>query len=407
VPVQELLDVLSQTDEASGIQDTLFIRHPLQAFAPQYFDGQGDVPASFDANALKAARRLQGHPEREAVFAENQLAVKRQSENESAEMIDGSELVAVGDLRLLYERPWLLFLRRVGVGDVSVAEDSSDREPLVLDGLEYWQAGNTWLEQSLAGVPEESIAQQLIRTGSIPAGSAGNSVVRTLKLDASRIVASMQKVKLKSQTESLPVNLRVADVVLAGEISGWTGNTIHRGTFSKVSVKYAARLWVDHLVATAICNRILEPAVLVGRDGTQVTLSDIKPDEAFAHLETLVRVSQNARCYPLPFFINKEVAKPIWKNEVDFADRQSMTAYVAAARNSFVRAPFGKDSSGKNRPAPADEPNVRAAFAGLKPFDIRCDAVPALSQEGDRNLFAYLAETLCSPLVEHLEEFPG
>jgi exonuclease V gamma subunit len=273
--------------------------------------------------------------------------------------------------------------------------------------LEYWQAGNTWLEQSLAGVPEESIAQQLIRTGSIPAGSAGNSVVRTLKLDASRIVASMQKVKLKSQTESLPVNLRVADVVLAGEISGWTGNTIHRGTFSKVSVKYAARLWVDHLVATAICNRILEPAVLVGRDGTQVTLSDIKPDEAFAHLETLVRVSQNARCYPLPFFINKEVAKPIWKNEVDFADRQSMTAYVAAARNSFVRAPFGKDSSGKNRPAPADEPNVRAAFAGLKPFDIRCDAVPALSQEGDRNLFAYLAETLCSPLVEHLEEFPG
>jgi hypothetical protein len=38
---------------------------------------------------------------------------------------------------------------------------------------------------------------------------------------------------------------------------------------------------------------------------------------------------------------------------------------------------------------------------------MRCDVVPALAEEGDRNLFAYLAETLCVPLAEHLESFPG
>jgi exodeoxyribonuclease V gamma subunit len=407
VPVQELLDVLAHTDVAANIRDALFIRHPLQAFAPQYFDGQGNVPPSFDVAALKAAQRLQGQPEPAAVFAEAPLAAAFRSDHELGETSDENETVTIGDLRILHERPWLLFLRRVGIGDISVDEDSSDREPLVLDGLQYWQAGDSWLEQSMAGVSEEDIAHQLIRTGSIPAGSAGDSVVRALRQDASRIVASMQKGKLKTSNEALSVNLPVADVVLTGEISGWTGNAIHRGTFSKANVKYAARLWVDHLVATAICNRFLEPAVLVGRDGTQVTLSEIKPDAAVAHLETMVRVWQIARCYPLPFLINKEVARPIWKNEVDFADRQSMTVYVAAARNSFVRAPFGKDSSGKTRQAPADEPDARAAFAGLQPFDIRCDAVPTLSQEGDRNLFAYLAETVCSPLVEHLESFPS
>ena len=177
--------------------------------------------------------------------------------------------------------------------------------------------------------------------------------------------------------------------------------------FSKVSVKYAARLWVDHLLATVTCNRILEPAVLVGRDGTKVTLREINPDEAFAHLETLIGILQMARCLPLPFFIDEKVVKPVFKKEVDFNDHQSTKAYVAAARNAFVQEPFSKDSSGRRRPAPADEPDARAAFAGLQPFEMRCDFVPALAEQGDRNLFGYLAETLCVPLVEHLESFPG
>jgi exodeoxyribonuclease V gamma subunit len=407
VPVQELLDVLAQTDDAAGIRDTLFVRHPLQTFAPQYFDGQSDVPASFDSAALAAAQRLQGQPEQAAVFADAPLPAEPRSDDDSNDATAETETVAVGDLRILHERPWLLFLRRVGIGNISVAEDATDREPLVLDGLEYWQAGDTWLEQSLAGESPETIARQLVRTGSIPAGSAGESVVRSLKQDASRIVASMQKAKLTTSAESLPVSLPIAGVLLTGEVSGWTGGTIHRGMFSKVNVKYAARLWVDHLIATATCNRILEPAMLIGRDGTKVTLGEIKPDQALAQLETLVGIWRTARCFPLPFFIDDKVVKPVWKSEVDFSDQQSTKAYVATARNAFVQEPFSRDSSGRRRPAPADEPDARAAFAGLQPFEMRCDVVPALAEEGDRNLFAYLAETLCVPLAEHLESFPG
>jgi len=407
VPVQELLDVLEQTDDTDGIRDTLFIRHPLQAFAPQYFDGQSDIPASFDSVALLAAQRLQGQPEQAAVFADAALATEQSFDKELSESSGETETVSVGDIRLLHERPWLLFLRRVGIGDISVAEDTTDREPLVLDGLEYWQAGDAWLESSLAGEAPETIARQLVRTGSIPAGSAGESVVRSLKQDASRILGSMQKARLSTSAESLPVNLPIADVLLTGEVSGWTGKTIHRGTFSKVNVKYAVRLWVDHLIATATCNRILEPAVLIGRDGTKVTLGEIKPDQAFAHLETLVGIWRTARCLPLPFFVDDKVVKPVWKSEVDFADQQSTRAYIATARNAFVQEPFSRDSSGRRRPAPADEPDARAAFAGLQPFEMRCDIVPALAEDGDRNLFAYLAETLCVPLAEHLESFPG
>ena len=407
VPVQELLDVLEQTDDTDGIRDTLFIRHPLQAFAPQYFDGQSDIPASFDSVALLAAQRLQGQPEQAAVFADAALATEQCFDKELSESSGETETVSVGDIRLLHERPWLLFLRRVGIGDISVAEDTTDREPLVLDGLEYWQAGDAWLESSLAGEAPETIARQLVRTGSIPAGSAGESVVRSLKQDASRILGSMQKARLSTSAESLPVNLPIADVLLTGEVSGWTGKTIHRGTFSKVNVKYAVRLWVDHLIATATCNRILEPAVLIGRDGTKVTLGEIKPDQAFAHLETLVGIWRTARCLPLPFFVDDKVVKPVWKSEVDFADQQSTRAYIATARNAFVQEPFSRDSSGRRRPAPADEPDARAAFAGLQPFEMRCDIVPALAEDGDRNLFAYLAETLCVPLAEHLESFPG
>ena len=407
VPVQELLDVLEHTDNAAGIRDTLFIRHPLQAFAIQYFDGQSDVPASFDSVALLAAQRLQGQPEQAAVFANAPLVTKRRSDDESDGAIDESETLTIRDLRTLHQEPWQLFLRRVGIGDISVAEDATGREPLVLDGLQFWQAGDTWLEQSLAGETPEIIARQLVRTGSIPAGSAGESVVRSLKQAAARIVASMQKAKLTTSTESLPVNLPIGNLLLIGEVRGWTGDAIHRGMFSKVNVKYAARLWVDHLLATAVSNRILEPAVLVGRDGTKVTLGEINPDEAVSHLETLVGVWQMARCLPLPFFIDEKVVKPVFMKEVDFNDQPSTKAYVAAARNAFVQEPFSKDSSGRRRSAPADEPDARVAFAGLQPFEMRCDLLPALAEQGDRNLFGYLAETLCVPLTEHLETFPG
>lgn len=406
VPVQELLDVIDQTDEGAGLRDEVFIRHPLQAFAPQYFDGQSNIPASFDADSLKAARRLQGQPEQPAIFADGSLT-RLQSSGEAGGSSEELKTASVRELQTLYERPWLLFLREVGVGDISVSDDSIDREPLVLDGLQYWQAGDTWLEQSLAGVCQDTIAKQLIRTGSIPSGSAGDSVVRKLKQDALRIIASMQKGKLQTVSESLPVNLQIGDVLLTGEINGWTGSTIHRGMFSKASVKYAARLWVDYLISTVVNNRVLEPAVLIGRDGTQATLSEVKPDEAFAHLENLVGTWQVARSFPLPFFVNKDVAKPIWNNEVDFADRQSTTAYVASARNSFNKKPWASSNSSADRLAPADEPEARAAFAGLRPFDLCCDAVPELSQHGDRNLFACLAETICVPLTEHLEAFPG
>jgi exodeoxyribonuclease V gamma subunit len=418
VPVQELLDVLSQTDGVEfgddtddgaedGLRETLFIRHPLQAFGPQYFDGEGHVPASFDSASLKAAQRLRGQLQSAAVFAAQPLSVPSVSNADLNDALIEPDTVTIGDLRNLHERPWLLFLRRVGIGDLSVSEDASDREPLVLDGLQYWQAGDDWLERSLAGESSDAIAQQLIRTGCIPAGSRGESVVRELKRDTGRIIDGMEKGNLNTVTEPLPFNLYLADVLLTGEISGWTGSTIHRGTFSKVSVKYAARLWIDQLIATAVCNRILEPAVLVGRDGTKVTVSEIKPDEAIAHLQKLIALWQIARCFPLPFFVSKEVVKPIWKNEVDFTDQQSATAYIFAARNSFVQAPFGTDSSGRRRPAPAEEPDVQTAFAGLQPFDMRCDAVPALAEEGDRNLFSYLAEQLCVPFAEHLESFPG
>lgn len=403
VPVQELLDVLDQTDEEAGLRDEVFIRHPLQAFAPQYFDGQSNIPASFDADSLKAAQRLQGQPEQSAIFAAAALTRIQSSGGSSEEL----EAASIRELQTLYERPWLLFLRQVGVGDISVADESIGREPLVLDGLQYWKAGDCWLEQSLAGVPQDMIAQQLIRTGSIPAGSAGESVVRKLKQDSSGIIASMRKGKLQTVAESLPVNLQIGDIILTGEINGWTGNTIHRAMFSKVSVKYATRLWVDYLISTAISNRVLEPAVLVGRGGTQATLSEVKPDEAFAHLEKIVGVWQIARSFPLPFFVNKDVAKPIWNNEVDFSDRQSTTAFVATARNSFTRKPWARNKSSADQLAPSDEPEARAAFAGLRPFELCCDVVPELSQHGDRNLFASLTETLCTPFTEHLEAFPA
>ena len=412
VPVQELLDILEQTDAAIGIRDTLFIRHPLQAFAPQYFDGKGDVPVSFDSTALLAAQRLQGQPEQAAVFADVALAAPTRFNDRASDATNQIESLSIGELWTLHEKPWRLFLRRVGVGDISVAEDGKDREPLVLDSLENWQAGDVWLRQTQAGVSEDVIAQQLVRKGSIPAGSAGESVVRSLKQDAARIMASMQKAKLSTSTESLPIHLPIADALLTGEVRGWTGNAIHRGMYSKVKVKYAVRLWIDHLIATATCNRILEPAALIGRDGRMVTLRGIEPDQAIAHLETLAGIWRMARCLPLPFFIddcekNDKVVKPIWAKDVDFDDAQSTRAYLAAARKAFIYQPYNNDPSGRHRSAPADEPDARAAFAGLQPFEMRCEVVPALAACSDRNLFGYLAETICVPLTEHLESFPG
>ena len=77
------------------------------------------------------------------------------------------------------------------------------------------------------------------------------------------------------------------------------------------------------------------------------------------------------------------------------------------ARPGSLPADCFRWKPGGDQLAPADEPEARAAFAGLRPFELCCDAVPELSQYGDRNLFASLTETLCTPLTEHLEAFPA
>ena len=433
VPVQELLDVLSQTDEvgvsdeddfdedepldeavsneaeltvaAGEIRDVLFVRHPLQAFSPRYFDGNGGVPGSFNVSALSAAQHLQSRSDTEAAFVAQPLPWMARVDQKPADHSNDLQSINVGDLRVLHERPWQLFLKRLGIGNLSVSEDATDREPLVVAGLQYWQVGDEWLERSLAGDSPVEIGRHLVRTGRIPAGSAGESIVRKLKQDACRITNAMDQGNVQEASEPLPVNLLIGEFQLTGELRGWTGSTLRQATFSKVSEKHVVRFWIDYLTATAACHRILEPAVLVGRDNTSVTFSELKPDEAVTHLETLIKLWQIAQCFPLPFLINDKVFKPVSKGEVDFSDHQSTTAYIAAARNSFVQQSFAGGSSGRRQPAPAEEPDARTAFAGLRPFDLQCDAVPALAELGERNLFAHLAEKLCSPLVAHLESF--
>jgi exodeoxyribonuclease V gamma subunit len=395
--VEELLDAIERTDAEStesgvGARDVVFIRHPLQRFSPRYFDAADSRLFGFDRNSLAAAERLNGDPAAVPAFA---IPLQHGA--------DPIEEIRVHDLRRLLERPWTLFLERLGVSLHEQDSAVADREPFVLDALERWGIGDRWLNGRLSGESTEELSGWLLRSGKLPAGALGRRALDDLNRQADEVLRHTRAADITSVGERLSIDLEFSDVRIVGDIDGWSAQTIRRATFSKISPKRAPRLWLDTVLATvARQQKCGNPAVLVGRSdnsggGHNITIHPPTLAAARSTLQEFITLFRAARETPLPLFpeamavVIKELRRE--PNCLDGGELESQV--IRRARQAYEGT--------QQQPGSSQQPAVQSAFAGLDPFSLTCSDVPSFARHGwdagSQNLFANLTRRICLDIV--------
>lgn len=242
-PPSGLVDLI----EAAGAQ---VVHEALQPFSPGYF---GPAPASFDRDALRAARALAA-PRAEPVdpYRVGLLPLP--------EPVTRLELASV---RQFLVHPAKYFLRhRAGLilGDEDAVADDL---PLELDSLQRWKIGDRVLDGLLAGHPYDRVVAQEWRRGELPPGLLGARVIDGVAATAAGVMAA------RAPWAEVPLEFHAIDVDLGG--LRLTGRAATRGDvalaceFGNVSPKHLAAGWLDALALTVQLGRRIDAVVLGGR----------------------------------------------------------------------------------------------------------------------------------------------
>jgi exodeoxyribonuclease V gamma subunit len=402
--VEELLDAIERTDVEStesgaSARDVVFIRHPLQRFSPRYFDAADSRLFGFDRNSLAAAERLNGDAAGVPAFA---TLLQRHA--------DPIEEIRVHDLRRLLERPWTLFLERLGVSLHEQDSAAADREPFVLDALERWEIGDRWLNGRLSGESTEELSSWLLRSGKLPAGALGRRALDDLNRQADAVLRHAHATEITSTGGRLGIDFEICDVRIVGDIDGWSAQTIRRVTFSKISAKRAPRLWLDTVLATVARQRKCgNSAVLVGRSdnkggGHDIAINPPTLPAARAALQEFVTLFRTAHEAPLPLFPEAmAVVIQQLRSEPNCLDGGELESdVIRRARRAYEGT--------QQQPGSSQQAAVQAAFAGRDPFGLTCSDVPSLARQsgnaGSQNLFANLARRICPDIVNSSWEKP-
>ncbi|MAE65798.1 MAG: exodeoxyribonuclease V subunit gamma [Phycisphaeraceae bacterium] len=408
IVVDELLDAIAQSktpppdahaldaeDDQDDRDDSRFwrarlvVRHPLQAFSPRYFDGGERFCHSYEDAACRAATALAGAPKPPLAFAGSVLPAGE----------DPAE-ISVRDLRRVVESPWEILLQRVGATVSDFEEIVHEREPLVLDSLERWRAGDTWTRDRIDGTPPGPLRRRLRREGILPAGELGAQTLDDIEAAAEVVVTRATERGGTGRVESKLIRIEIDRINVAGRIEGCDAGAIRRATFSKLQLKHVLRLWVDRLLLSAD-TAASGDAHMVFREADEVTIPPVDPDEAMGHLQDLVGLYRLARCLPLPFFSESAstVIRMMHKEKLDLDDSDF-------ARRAAYQARWAYEHQ-RDRKADADRFPVRAAFSGRHPFDMTCAEAPGFESGGREPLFLALFERICRPILRVAPSLEG
>ena len=392
VLVEEMLDAIERghddTKQSTSIRKQIIVRHPLQAFSHHYFDSTDRRLFGYDKSQLRAAKAILDGPTSTPRFVRTPLT--------QTEL--GDEIL-VSEFRRLINRPWEVFLRRLGLFLGESSEVDDDREPLILDALQKWDIGDWWLNKRLGDEEEAKLDHALVRGGRIPAGGLGTQLLSQMQRVADAV---LDEARGHGVADAKPQAIRavVGNTAIVGQINGLTPNGLRVASYSKVNPKHVMRLWLDHLLVTVSEGRSLGAAISIGQPdgsgGNRIELHAISPADAKVELEKLLQWYRLSLRFPLPLFPDAiaSIVSAIFKGN-DIQDDRVRRRMLYEAESEFNHQTFGT--------AAVDLFSVRIAFAGREPMKMTCADVPELEAEGDLTLFQCFVDSICLPMVDHLD----
>mgnify|MGYP006286083951 CR=1 FL=1 len=379
VLVSELLEVIEQGFESPGqeILEQIVVRHPLQAFSPDYFRG-GDL-ISYSEERLRCARALVEAKRTPAPFFPQDLP------DPGPEWLE----VEIDDLVRFFRNPSAFLLRdRLGLR-LEAAEDlPEDREPFAIEGLERYELGRRLLDRCTNGEDPWDLFQHAGSSGRIPHGPAGRVQFGELVRDVTGLVSGTARFLDGEPLEPLPLDLEIGPFRLTGSLEGIRAHGLCQRRFATIKVKDRLSAWIRHLVlnlAEGVPERSRR-SVVIGlsrtRDpGPRWAVSGFVPVlEAEPLLLGLLERYRQGLLRPLPFF-----------PESSWAYVQAVCGRTGSEQRALQAARRVYEGSERSH-GDRDEPHVDLCFRNQDPLET--------------SAFRDCASGVLDPLLEH-EETPA
>jgi len=376
VLVSELLDYIdagfsgpADSSGDGGASGSLVVQHPLQAFSPSYFRGDGRL-FSYSHENFEAARCL-GDPCREPPpFIDGGLAERP---------AEGPE-IDVAELAEFFANPARSFLeKRLGIVLPEDREPQKDVEPFDLAGLEKYR-----LEQALAGraIEADGSAEGLYEyfraSGALPHGTAGRVAFEELASEIRRFSGIVKGLRGSSTPSAVAVDLPVGGRRLCGQVEDIFDAGLLSHRYGRLGPKDHLRFWVRHLALSAQDpGRVgAGGSVLLGRGEAWRYRAVDNPEDI---LEGLVSIYLEGRNKPIHFFPDSS-----W----EYACRRVRQEPPGEALRCARRIWSGNDFAGGEE----DQPHIGMCFRNMNPLDAS---------------FADLAERILRPLLGTAERIDG
>jgi len=304
VVVGELLDSLEEgfvpegcDGDACGkqLRMSLITEHPLQPFSPAYFDSEDPGCFSYSGEHLAGAQALTG-PRREApVLLSAALPFREENPIE----------VRLADLIRFFRMPSeCLLSRRLGIQLGERVDELEEREPIALDALTRFHAGEYLLKQKLRGIASEDIYPILKNTGNFPLGVPGRIAFDELDESAGLLADGIRSVY--DEEEILPPISGVVildGVRVSGTIDGLTSGGRRVYTFGRLTEGRKIDFWLTHLFLNALSTPCPNSSLLIGLEKKEVDRCEFPSlSNAEGLLRDLLEVYRLGLTVPLPLF---------------------------------------------------------------------------------------------------------
>jgi len=393
--IDELLDYLAESaagehaspDELAEARARFVFEHPLQPFAPDYFEPQAPL-FTYEPERAELARTLAlGRPEPPVRFFSEPLAAEDDEDN-------GAQAVAFDDFVRFWRHPARALLRdRLGIALFDAQGELGDTEPFELD----YSGRDALAERVLPALLNmtgdgdhlaRERARRVARASPEMPGGATGGVWQTQELRALHQLANRVRVSTGEGTTRLPFTLdieprwpdtegvalfgthdaRLADarpLQLHGTLNLLTpqGQVIYRYDAPRARDYLSA--WLAHLAYCAADPGGPRRTVWHGR-GAQSSDFELTPvADPLAHLAALAALYRAGRRMPLRFF-----PKSAWLKMTE-GDSKAESAWLSERTRSE-----------------SDDPALRIAFRGA---NLALD-----------DTFAVLAKIVFEPLIRHV-----
>ncbi|UTH76514.1 exodeoxyribonuclease V subunit gamma [Chromobacterium sp. IIBBL 290-4] len=366
LPPSPLLSELLETLSAMCGDDMaarLILRHPLQPFAPQAYDGADARLASFEPAFAAALAAPSAEPKPfVAPLPDEDIAV----------------VINLHDFIRFWQNParaWLADRLALQVGRWDEALPA--REPFAMERDASQALRRQLVDAMLHRKPPEPVRQRVAAAGLLPCGELGQAWLQEEGRASVRLAGRLPRALAEETLPPQPVHLEIGGLTLVGELYGLRPEGRLHFIVGKMNAAQRVEFWLTHLILCAARPEGIACHSACYDDAGSIVLAD-EIDAAGLLAPWLARWRQG-QAQPLPFFgrTSWAYAEALAKNP------EALDKALAAAWQKWEPNFILGDGV-----AQKDEPAIALAFRHQSPLE--------------DPLFAQLAETLLLPLAERL-----